>query len=105
MILARVAGTVVGAKVDERLAGRRFILVEDADHHGRGRGDYVVALDAVGAERGQLVLLSQGSSCHWSKETADRPVDALAVAIVESVDELGRLTYGASGQEVRHGND
>ena len=31
-----------------------------------GRGEYLVALDMVGADRGQLVLLTQGSSCRWT---------------------------------------
>jgi len=95
--IARVAGTVVGSAVDPGLAGQRFLLVEDCDHAGKGRADFIVALDAVGADRGQLVLLAQGSSCHWSRMTAEKPVDALVVAIVDGIDEGGRVTYPQAG--------
>lgn len=89
MNLARVRGTVVAARRSDGIADPRFLLVEECDQSGRGRGDYLVALDSVGADRGHLVLLAQGSSCRWTRETEDRPVDALIVAIVDNIDQGG----------------
>lgn len=93
MTLARVRGTVVSTRRNDRVDGARFLLVEDCDQSGTGRKEYLVALDMVGADRGQLVLLAQGSSCRWTQRTDDRPMDVLAVAIVDQIDERGVVRF------------
>jgi len=89
MNLARVRGTVVSAQRSDGVEGASFLLVEDCDQRGKGRGEYLVALDLVGADRGQLVLLTQGSSCHWTYATKNKPIDTLVVAIVDAIDQGG----------------
>lgn len=89
MTLARVRGTVVAAQRSDGVAEARFLLVEECEQHGAPRDEWLVALDLVGADRGQLVLLTQGSSCRWTYETDDKPMDALVVAIVDSMDSGG----------------
>jgi len=89
MNLARVKGTVVATKRSDAIAGPRFLLVEECNQYGEGRGEYLVALDMVGAERGHLVLLTQGSSCRWTYATDDKPIDTLIVAIVDEMDQGG----------------
>jgi microcompartment protein CcmK/EutM len=93
MTLARVRGTVVSTRRSDRVEGARFLVVEDCDQSGAGRREYLVALDMVGADRGQLVLLAQGSSCRWTERTDDRPLDVLAVAIVDQIDERGVVKF------------
>ena len=53
----------------------------------------MIALDIVGAGRGEIVLVSQGSSTRQTPGTIDKPVDALIVGIVDSVDENGTVVY------------
>jgi len=100
--LARVRGTVVATQRSDKVEGARFLLVEDCDQGGTGKGEYLVALDMVGADRGQLVLLTQGSSCRWTTRTDDRPMDTLVVAIVDAIDERGAVKWpapeGAAGK-------
>jgi len=91
--IARVRGTVVATRRSDRVDGARFLVVEDCDQAGAGRKEYLVALDMVGADRGQLVLLAQGSSCRWTERTDDRPMDVLAVAIVDQIDERGVVRF------------
>ncbi|MBP7263942.1 MAG: EutN/CcmL family microcompartment protein [Spirochaetia bacterium] len=93
MTLARVSGTVVGTVRADGLPDARYLLVEDCDQAGKGRGEFLVALDLVGAARDQLVLLTQGSSCRWTDCTADRPMDTLVVAIVDAIDQGGRYVW------------
>ncbi len=93
MNLARVRGTVVATMRSDKVEGARWLLVEDCDQGGAGRGEYLVALDMVGANRDQLVLLTQGSGCRWTYRTDDRPMDTLVVAIVDLIDQGGRTTY------------
>jgi microcompartment protein CcmK/EutM len=91
--LARVRGTVVATVRSDKVAGARWLLVEEADQKGAGKGEYLVALDMVGADRGQLVLLTQGSSCRWTARTEDRPMDTLVVAIVDTIDQRGEVQW------------
>jgi len=97
MNIARVRGTVVATQRSDKVDGARFLLVEECDQSGTGRNEYLVALDLIGADRGQLVLLTQGSSCRWTFRTDDRPMDTLAVAIVDTIDERGVVTYSGQG--------
>jgi microcompartment protein CcmK/EutM len=96
MNFARVRGTVVATRRSDKVEGARWLLVEVCDQKGAGKGEWLVALDMVGANRGELVLLAQGSSCRWTYRTDDRPMDTLAVAIVDNVDQAGATTYAAS---------
>lgn len=89
MNMARVRGTVVATVRSDGVANPRFLLVEECDQRGTGRGEYLVALDMVGADRGHLVLLTQGSSCRWTYETDEKPMDTLVVAIVDRMDQGG----------------
>ena len=93
MNLARVRGTVVAARRSDGLESPTFLLVEECDQRGDGRKDYLVALDMVGADRGQLVLLTQGSSCRWTFRTGDRPIDTLVVSIVDQIDMHGDVVW------------
>ncbi len=93
MNLARVRGTVIATQRSDKVAGARWLLVEESDQSGAGKGEYLVALDMVGADRGQLVLLTQGSSCRWTMRTDDRPMDTLVVAIVDTIDQGGVVKY------------
>jgi carbon dioxide concentrating mechanism protein CcmL len=93
MNLARVRGTVVASKRSDNVGGAKWLLVEECDQAGTGKGQYLVALDMVGANREQVVLLTQGSSCRWTSRTDDKPMDTLIVAIVDQIDQGGKRMY------------
>ena len=99
MRLGNVVGMVVSTVKDDGLSGLKLLLVEDCDVYGRGKGSHYVAVDAVGAGRGELVLTAAGSSARQTALTKDRPVDAVVMAIVETVEADGEVTYrkGAEG--------
>lgn len=93
MRFGNVVGMVVSTVKDENLQGLKLLVVEDADVYGRGKGTHYVAVDAVGAGRGELVLTAAGSSARQTALTKDRPVDAVVMAIVETVEAEGEITY------------
>ena len=84
MLLARVVGTVVATRKDERLQGRKLLVCRPVSPDGVMEGGYVVAVDTVGAGYQETVLLVSGSSARMAggKET---PVDTAIVAIVDEV--------------------
>jgi ethanolamine utilization protein EutN len=93
MNLARVVGTVTATRRSDTVKGPRWLLVEESTQGGQGKGEYLVALDLVGADRGQLVMTAQGSSCRWHVMTEDQPIDTVVLGIVDTIDESGRVVY------------
>jgi carbon dioxide concentrating mechanism protein CcmL len=93
MKLAKVLGTVVSTHKESSLTGTKFLLVHMLDATGKELPEYEVAADCVGAGLTEVVLVSLGSSAR-QVSTKDRyPVDALVVAIVDTVAVGHDLTY------------
>jgi ethanolamine utilization protein EutN len=85
MILARVVGTVVATRKDERLVSSKLLLVRPVDPQGKIEGSYLVAVDTVDAGSGETVLVVSGSSARMASGMKDCPVDAVIVGIVDTV--------------------
>jgi microcompartment protein CcmK/EutM len=83
MILGRIAGTVVATRKDEKLEGRKLLLVRTIDPETRKESGYVVAVDTVGAGAGETVLCVSGSSARMASGLKDHPVDTAIVGIVD----------------------
>ncbi len=84
MILARVMGTVVATRKDDRLQGRKLLVCRPVTPEGMADGNPLVAVDTVGAGAQETVLIVSGSSARMAggKES---PVDAAIVGIVDEV--------------------
>jgi microcompartment protein CcmK/EutM len=86
MILARVVGTVVCTRKDERLLGAKLLIVRAQDPRGKDESAYMVAVDTVDAGARERVLIVTGSSARMASGLKDCPVDAAVVGVVDSVD-------------------
>jgi microcompartment protein CcmK/EutM len=93
MLLGKVVGTVVATRKEPTLDGSRFLLVRGVDAEGKATSSLVVAVDAMGAGVGEVVLYASGSSARQTEMTKDRPVDAVIMAIVDQVEVEGKLTW------------
>jgi ethanolamine utilization protein EutN/carbon dioxide concentrating mechanism protein CcmL len=93
MILAKVLGTVVSTRKDRGLSGLKLMLAREVDAKFQPAGNQVVAVDAVGAGEGELVLIAAGSSARLTEATKDRPVDHVICGIVDTVEVDGRDVY------------
>ena len=102
MHLGRVAGTLVASRKEALMSGMKFLVVRQLDSDNRETGSYVVAVDAVGAGPGEIVLYASGSSARQTEMTRDRPCDAVIMAIVDSWDVGGEVKYH-KGQEEASG--
>ena len=96
MVFARVTGNVVCTLKDEKLVGTKLMLVQLVDINGAAKGNPLVAVDAVGAGEGELVLLVQGSSARQTSRTNNTPVDAVIFAIVDTVEQNGKTAFKKS---------
>jgi ethanolamine utilization protein EutN len=86
MILARVVGTVVATRKDDRLVSSKLLVARPVDPHGKAEGSYLVAIDTVAAGFGETVLIVSGSSARMAAGLKDCPVDAAIVGIVDTVE-------------------
>lgn len=94
MIVARVLGTVVCSQKDPRLEGAKLQLVQPVDYNSlKGDAKPLVAVDSVGAGQGEIVLVVAGSSARQTQQTQNTPVDAVIMAIVDTIDMDGRTVY------------
>jgi len=86
MLIARVAGTVVATRKDDRLVSGKLLVVRPVDPAGKAEGNYLVAVDTVDAGVGDTVLVVNGSSARMAAGLKDCPVDAAIVGVVDRVD-------------------
>src|SRR4051812_22629116 len=86
MILAKIVGTVVATRKDERLVSSKLLVARPIDPRGKAEGSYLVAVDTVDAGFGETVLIVSGSSARMASGMKDCPVDAAIVGIVDTID-------------------
>jgi microcompartment protein CcmK/EutM len=85
MVLGKVIGTLVASRKEPTLEGLKLLVVRACDVDGNPTGATAIAVDAVGAGVGEVVLYAAGSSARQTQTTRDRPVDATIMAIVDEI--------------------
>jgi len=93
MTLGKVVGTVVSSSKNDGMDGSRYLLIDKTDQYGNKKGDFLVALDIIGAGYNELVMVTEGSPSRETPLTTNKPVDALIVGIVDLIDENDRVVY------------
>ena len=86
MILAKVVGTVVATRKDERLVSQKLLLAQPLNAKEEPQGGHLVAVDTVHAGVGETVLIVSGSSARMAADLKDSPVDAAIVGIVDTIE-------------------
>ncbi len=94
MQLARVKGTVVSTNKAETLMGMKLLIVKPIDiETWEEKGNLLVAVDAVGAGEGEVVMVVSGSSSRQTRMTENRPTDLTIAAIIDTVDVGGKRVF------------
>ncbi len=96
MLIARVVGDVVSTMKDEKIVGRKLLIVREVTTENEIVGKPIVAIDTVDAGVGDVVLIAQGSSARQTNSTKDTPTDAVIFAIVDSLEVEGKVTFRKS---------
>ena len=96
MLIARVEGSAVSTIKDPELTGIKLLAVREAGVDGEPTGAAFVAADAVGAGLGELVLVATGSAARQTKLTRERPLDAVIMGILDSLEAGGEVTFRKS---------
>jgi microcompartment protein CcmK/EutM len=96
MLIAKVVGTTVSTIKDEKLTGRKLLIVRQTNEKGEPFGKPFVAVDTVDAGVGDLVLTAAGSSARQTNITKDTPVDAVIMSIIDSLEVDGEVVFRKS---------
>ena len=98
MQVAKVRGTVVSTQKDPSLRGVKLLLLQLVDEDGNILPQYEVAADSVGAGVDEWVLVSRGSAARQVLGNEQRPLDAVLVAIIDTIHVEDRLIYSKKDQ-------
>jgi len=93
MLIAKVIGTTVSTIKDEKIHGRKLLILRQTDENGEFIGKPYVAVDTVDAGIGDLVLTAHGSSARQTNITDKRPVDAVIMAMIDTLEVDGEITF------------
>ena len=94
MIVARVTGEVVATVKHSDLAGGKLLLVQPVDLAGRAKGRITIAVDAVDAGPGDLVLVAdEGNS---AAQVLGRPRGSIRTVVVGVIDTWEAATSGGA---------
>jgi microcompartment protein CcmK/EutM len=93
MLIARVVGTAVATIKDEKLKDRKLLICRQTDEAGNATGKPFVAIDTLDAGEGELVLTASGSSARQTEITKNTPVDAVIMAVIDSLVVGGEVTF------------
>jgi len=85
--IGRVAGTVVATICSPSLDGRKLLFVDLLDLDGNATGKDLIAVDAVGAGAGEMVLvLDEGNGARQVLEAPNAPIRAVVVGVIDEVE-------------------
>jgi microcompartment protein CcmK/EutM len=100
LVVAKVIGEIVSSVKVDRMVGQKLLLVEiqkldrtSPDTKLIPTGTTLVANDPVGAGRGEIVLVVQGSSARMTDITATLPTDGIIIGIVDSINIESETIY------------
>ena len=89
MILCRVQGQVVATIKHPAYENRRMLLLDRIDPAGKESGGYLVAVDTVGANAGQTVLvIDEGNSARQVLGDSQVPIRSVIVGIVDDLNMI-----------------
>jgi microcompartment protein CcmK/EutM len=86
MFLARVVGTVVATIKNQSLAGKKILIVQPINKHGKDQGAKLLALDSVGAGAEETVYCCKGREASFPFLPEEVPTETSIVAIVDIIN-------------------
>lgn len=86
MILGKVCGTIHSTINHAFYDNRKLLVVDRLNPDGKATGDYLIAVDTVGAGAGETVLLiDEGNSARQIVDHNTAPLRSIIVGIVDHI--------------------
>src|SRR5688572_29138351 len=98
MQIARVIGNVVSTVKNNGLEGRKLLVIQILDGDLRPIGKPLVAIDSVGAGRGELVFWCRGKEASFALDGMESPTDCTIVGIIDSESHVKSIANKGSNR-------
>lgn len=85
MRVGKVIGNVWATKKDEDLEGFKLLVIDEINPRTKAHDKTIIAVDAVGAGPGEMVLIVGGSTARLALNR-QAPTDATVVGIIDTLE-------------------
>ncbi|MGX7196551.1 EutN/CcmL family microcompartment protein [Enterococcus olivae] len=86
MYIGKVAGNVVSTQKHSSLIGYKLLIVELLERNNLEKTEEIVAVDLVGAGKGEFVLVAKGSSARMATNNSEAPIDCAIIGIIDTFE-------------------
>lgn len=86
MYVGMVVGSVVATRKSDELVGKKLLIVQEVNPKDESVGTLKVAVDSVGAGKGEYVLVTKGEPAMYVFGTSTSCIDSAIVGIVDSME-------------------
>ena len=83
MFYGKVVGSVVCTIKDEKLKGKKLLVVQRVNYDGEDEGSPIIAVDTARAGKGDFVFLAKGKEASLPFGDMEHPVDASIIGIID----------------------
>jgi ethanolamine utilization protein EutN len=83
MILGKVTGNIISTIHHSSMDSRKLLIVDKLDADSKPTGNYLIAVDAIGAGNGETVIvLDEGGGANMVLQDNGLPVRSVVVGVV-----------------------
>lgn len=94
MIIGKVVGNVVCTQKDDSLVGKKMLVVQPLKMTDQSpSGGQFIALDAIGAGEGEVVMVVGGSSARLADNFSKVAVDQSIIGIIDTIEIDGKTVF------------
>jgi len=86
MNLAKIIGSIWATQKDPQINGIKMLLIQPLDIHKNETGQPLIALDSVGAGRGEIVIYITSSEAVIPLRNKPALSDATIIGIVDNIE-------------------
>ncbi len=83
MFYGKVVGSIVCTIKDEKLKGKKLLVVQRVNYEGEDEGSPIIAVDTARAGAGDFVFLAKGKEASLPFGDMKHPVDASIIGIID----------------------
>jgi ethanolamine utilization protein EutN len=87
LIIGRVAGEIYSTINHDFYNSKKLLVVDKLTLAGKVSGDFLIAVDSVGAGVGETVLIvDEGTSARQVVDDPDAPIRSIIIGIIDEID-------------------
>lgn len=86
MIIGKIAGEIYSTINHDFYNSKKLLVVDKLTLTGKPSGDYLIAVDSVGAGVGEKVLIvDEGNSARQVVDDPDAPIRSIIIGIIDEI--------------------